>query len=431
MRYLKEVLDNGMTIAIVPLKTAEMSCGFFVNAGLKNETKINNGISHFLEHMTFRGTKTRSAEDIVKELSKLGHEYNAATTARHTYYYFNGDAENMKKTIDLLIDIYVNPALKKRDIDIEKKVILEEMRLINDRPTHKLHKSMTKKFLSGTSLAMEIIGTEDTVNGITKEDFLLYRKQHYTPDNTVFVITGNINPLPVMKILHQYLSELKNPLSVNKYDDSNDKLTIMKNIMQQDKPFLSINKNTTMQQAYVLVCFPITDLLIDFMLEIEMIMYILANGEFDSRLVNALRTKNGITYVVDSSIEKFYDVGMFMLEMAMNPDQLLTGINIIFRELEKMKKEPVTLEERSKAIDALDIDDFPEDAHSTLIYFGIGCLENRDFLPVYNDYHEKLSKITRDKLLKVANMLFQKNRTNLFIYGNVDESIADKIIWMN
>lgn len=430
MKYLKETLKNGMTVIIIPMNdTGEISCGFFVDVGLKNENEKIHGISHYLEHMIFRGTKNRRSEILAKELNALGHLYNAATNARFTYYYFNGDSYNIKKTLDILIDIYANPAFRKKDIEIEKKVIFEEMRLANDKPEFKLYKSMIKKFLRGSILSLEIIGTEESIDNITKEDFVTYRKQHYRPDNTVFVIAGDIAPIPILKLLEKYLSNIPNPVNPPSYSEDELKLIVHNNILQQEKPFISVTKNSTLNQTYVLLCFPLIDLVFDYGLELEMIMHILVS-DFNSRLMKALRIKNGITYGMSMTMEKFYDAGVLMLNMALHPNELINGINIVFRELEKIKKELITPEEKKNAVNALDTDDFPKNPHSVMIYFGEGFLENRNFVPEYIDNRNYLNRITREKLKNICNQIFLKSKTNLFLYGNVDDTIIDKIKWM-
>ena len=194
MKLYKKTLDNGMTIALVPMtNVSTVTAGFFVKAGGRNETEETNGIAHFLEHMMFKGTKTRSSKDVLYQISMLGLSYNAYTTNEETVYFMSGDPADTKKILDLVLDIYINPVLATKDIEVEKKVIIEERRMRYDAPYAKIWRALYKKFFDGTSLERELIGSEDNILSFDRRNFIDFRKTYYQPSNCIFVVAGNFN----------------------------------------------------------------------------------------------------------------------------------------------------------------------------------------------------------------------------------------------
>ena len=140
----------------------------FIKAGTKYETKDNNGIAHFLEHMLFQGTRKRSKEKIANDLDNVGANYNASTSYEFTFYNIQGKINDLNLFIDVVIDIYYNSILKKSDIEREKKVVLEEMRMYNDDPKSVLDEILHEKLYKGTSLEFPIIGTEENIKNLVK-----------------------------------------------------------------------------------------------------------------------------------------------------------------------------------------------------------------------------------------------------------------------
>ncbi len=415
-------------IVLVPLKgTSIVSMGFFVKAGSRNETEDNNGIAHFLEHMMFKGTKSRSAENIFKELDILGAHYNAATTTEHTYYYVNGHMDDTKKLLDIVLDIYINPEFDTKEINKERKVIIEEMRMRADTPMMKLYMAAHSKIFKGTSLERTIIGTEETVMNLKRKDFIDFRTTMYKPNNTVFVIAGNFNPVIIYKMLEKVLQNLKNPQK-NMITYSNEKEIILQNMYRQDDPYVYIKRNTLYKQVYILLCFPIYDIFNRKYKEIDLLSYLLTSGS-SSRLVNALRENNGITYNSNAYPIAYSDVGIYVIQLVMNPVETIKGIKILMRELRKVKEELITKEEMTKITnhtknETIFASTRPNDM---LIYFGLNCLANRNFKPTIKTDFDDYLNIKREDIKDIANKLFVRNKINMYIYGNIDETNFDFI----
>ena len=428
MKYIKEILSNGMITILVPLKhTSIVAMGFFVRAGARNENNNNNGIAHFLEHMMFKGTTNREPVDMFNQLDKMGTVYNAATSLHDTYYYMYGDNENIKKMMDIIFDMYINPKLGTRDINKERKVIIEEMRMIYDMPINKLYSSLHKKIFADTSLSREVIGTYQTIDNIKRKDFLEFKETYYRPDNTVFVIAGNFNPVPISKLINKHLSRI--PIPDNKlktyYDE---KAIIINNIHSQSEPYVSIKKNKFLQQTYVLLSFPFSNDVISDRNTAPFICQLLTSG-FSSRLTKALRVDNGITYNINSDTIMYSDASILVISAVINPVEFITGIKIIFRELKKIKSDLITKAEHSKIAQMMKNDilySFSRPAE-IMTYFGLNFAADRGFKPNVKKEIEQLHPITRKKIRDDSNKIFVRNKINMFIYGNVDDTNFDFI----
>lgn len=422
MKYIKKTLDNGMHVILVPIKrTKIITIGFFIGAGSRNENEDNSGIAHFLEHMMFKGTKNRTAETLFKELDTLGAIYNATTTTHHTYYYIYGNSDDIKHLLDIILDIYINAHFETKEINLERKVIIEEMRMRSDTPLMKLYSIMHKKIFNGTSLARDIIGTTDTVMSFKRSDFIDFRKTCYRPNNTVFVISGNFSPDPIFKIVNRALEPLVNPKNKEPTYFSEKKI-IFKNMDDQKEPYVYVKKNNFMQQVYVILAFPMYNTYKNNNQEIDLITLLLSWG-FSSRLNKSLREKNGISYMSAAYPIVYSDAGIFAIQTIVNPSELMMAVKIILHELKLLKTELISKDEMKKIVNVSKNEVIyslikPMDI---LTYFGINFLFDDKFKPNINTQIEDLKFVKRHHIRDVASQIFVYDKINLFIYGNVSQ----------
>jgi len=413
-------------MAMIPIKESKLiTIGIFVKAGSRNETSVNSGVAHFLEHMMFKGTNNRTSEELFKELDTMGTIYNAATTTQYTYYYVYGNSADTKEILDIILDIYINPKFSTVEMHKEQKVIIEEMRMRSDSPSNKLYTQMHRKIFAGTSLAREVIGTYDTVMNFRKNDLAEFRTELYKPDNTVLVIAGNFSPKPIYDLVKKILGPLKNsPKSPLTYFDEKD--TIITNMKNQLEPYISIKQNNMLQQVYLMMVFPMYDLYSYLYNEIDLLAQLLSGGS-SSRLDHALREKNGITYTSASSPLVYSDCGLFVIKMILNPEKLVDGLTILLKELKKTKTSLMTHEEHTKIINIMKNDLLyslirPMDL---MTYFGINLLYNREFKHDIDSDADNLKNITGEQIKKVAKKIFVRDKINLFLYGNVNTTNYD------
>lgn len=435
MKFTKKILDNGMTIVLVPMKsTRVITAGFFIRTGSRNEDDSTSGIAHFLEHLFFRGTINRPGDEIFKQLDMIGAEYNAVTTMENTYYYMYGNSDDTKKIIDIILDIYINPTLETKAINKERKVIIEEMRMKSDMPYSKLYTALHSKMFESTPIAREIIGTEENILSFKREDFIKFRTEMYTPDNTVFVVTGNFNSDIIYKMIEHALKSIENPVDKQNRDElkhislKKNKEIIHNNMSSQTKPYVYLKKNLHVNQVYLMIAFPLFNLYDKYSKPIDMLSNILTSG-LSSRLYNALRTKKGITYTSSSHPFIYTEGGAFIIKATMHPNEFIIGLKIILAELRKLKKDPIPQDELKKVKNIM--------TNATLFslikpidyltYFGLNFLENRNFKPDIEGGLDRLKKITAINIQEIATEIFVKSKINIFVYGNIMEQNFDFI----
>ncbi len=191
--FKHHTLSNGLTLIAEPNPDAHTAAvGFFVNAGTRDETAEVMGVSHFLEHMMFKGTARRSAEDVNREFDELGANYNAFTSHEQTVYYAHVLPEFLPRAVDLLGDM-LRPALRTADFDMEKNVILEEIGMYDDRPEWRLQDGLLERYFRGHPLGFRVLGTVDTIKGLTAEQMRGYFEHRYSPDNLVVAAAGRLD----------------------------------------------------------------------------------------------------------------------------------------------------------------------------------------------------------------------------------------------
>jgi predicted Zn-dependent peptidase len=201
MKFKKKVLPNGLKMIAVPMAdNPTVTVLVLVETGSKYESKDKNGLSHFLEHMCFKGTATRpNTSDLSKELDGLGCQYNAFTGQEFTGYYAKGKAGDFSKLLDVVSDLYLNPLFKEEEIEKEKGVIVDEINMYDDMPMQKVGETWMKLLYGDTPAGWSIAGPRDVVRGMKREDFVAYRKAHYVASATTVVVSGNIDAVDAFK----------------------------------------------------------------------------------------------------------------------------------------------------------------------------------------------------------------------------------------
>jgi len=201
MKFTKKVLKNGLRIITVPMKdNPTVTVLVLVEAGSKYETKKINGLSHFLEHMCFKGTVKRpKAIDISKELDSLGSQYNAFTAQEYTGYYAKGDAKHFKQIFDVVSDIYLNSTFPEVEMQKEKGVIIEEINMYEDMPQRHVQDLMMELLYGDQPAGWNIAGSKENILKMKRDNFVDYKKAHYLPEATTIVVAGQINEQNVLK----------------------------------------------------------------------------------------------------------------------------------------------------------------------------------------------------------------------------------------
>lgn len=313
-----------------------VSIGIWVGAGSRHEPEKLSGITHFIEHLLFKGTERRSARQIALEVESLGGQLNAFTTKENTCFYAKVLDEHFAVAFDVLCDMIMAPSFKPEHIEMERGVILEEIALYEDTPDELVHDLFVEACWAGHPLGRNIIGEADTIRSITREDILEYYRKAYTPDNMVVAVAGNVAHDTVMELVHKYFSGWRRERAC--LEPVFPPKTV---IARRIKP-----KRT--EQLHICVGTP------GFPVEHadSYILHVISSalgGGASSRLFQDIREERGLAYSVYSYQSSYSDGGLFTVYAGVNPKQAETVVDLIRKHLLRVASEGLTPEELWRA----------------------------------------------------------------------------------
>ncbi len=401
-------LPNGLRVLLIPMpEQVTATALILVETGSKYETKDKNGISHFLEHMCFKGTTNRPSQQVIaEELDSLGAEFNAFTGHEYTGYYAKVASPYLPKVLDLLTDIYSNSLFKQEDIDQEKGAIVGEIDMYEDMPMRKVHDLFMKLVYGDQPAGWEIAGPKKLVTKFTREDFLAYRKAQYVPNATTIVIAGKFDVKKATTCIEKTLGAIKKSPKAGK----------LKVIDVQEKPKVHLEYKESDQTHIVLGVrtFPLTH---PSYYPLAILSGILGGG-MSSRLFQKVRTEMGLGYYVRASNDTWTDHGLFSTSAGVVNERAEEAVTAIINELKRLRDEPVKEEELAKTKDML----------AGRLVLG---LESSDELTEYYGFQEVLRKklATPDEVIakmrgvsakdvqKIAQEIFITQHLNLALIG--------------
>ena len=341
MVYHKKTLQNGLRLVTVPMSSFESATVLvMVGAGSRYETKQNNGISHFLEHMAFKGTEKRpSALDISSLIDGMGGESNAFTGKETTGYYIKSSAGQLEVCLDILSDMLKNSKLAQEEIDREKGVILEEINLYEDMPARKIGDIYERLLYGNTPLGWDIAGEKDVVRSLKREDFVKYMGSLYSASNIVVVVAGGVETKKVEELGEKYFSDMK------RFDTKG----YSKVAEKQDKPELMLKQKDT-EQMHIAIGVRTVSIESPDRFPLAVLSSILGGG-MSSRLFHEVRERRGLAYYVRSSSDHFVDAGSFVTTSGLDPKRAEEGVRVIVDEYRKFAegKAGITPSEFKKA----------------------------------------------------------------------------------
>lgn len=408
MKYKKKTLKNGLRIITVPSKDVMTATVMvMVETGTKYEDKSNNGISHFLEHMCFKGTKKRpNAGDISLELDSLGAASNAFTSYEYTGYYAKAHSKYTHKLVDIISDIYLNSTFDERELEKEKGVIVEEMNMIKDAPASDVGYLLLELMYGDQPVGRTVLGDKNFIKKATREDFVKYHKEHYVASATTIVIAGNFDE---KKIIKEVEKKFENISTSKKH-----KKVKVKDF--QKKPQLLV-KNKKSDQTHLALAFRGVSLKHKDEPVLNVIATLLGQG-MSSRLFVRLRDEMGVCYYVRSGSDTLTDHGIFEVTAGVDNKRLKEVVGVILEELKKLKLELVSEKELKKVMD-FKLGHFVmslESPHSFATSYAIQeTLENKITLP--KDRMREIKAVTVKDIKRVANKIFKNEGLNLAMIG--------------
>lgn len=411
MDYKLHTLPSGLKVLITPMPSLEsVTTTVWVKTGARNEDPKVAGISHFLEHMVFKGSiKRPTARDISSAVDAIGGEFNAGTTKDWTNFYIKASKNKAETAMDVLSDMVLNPLLKDDEIEREKGTIVQEIAMYEDMPMAKIGEVFENLVFSGNQLGEDTAGTPKTVRGIKRDDFVNYRKLHYYPGNMLVTIAGGITESKALELAKKYFSDFPS-------SNSAFKGKVFKSVQKTPQVKL-LNKKS--EQAHFVLGFMGDPRGYKGRFAQGLLSTILGGG-MSSRLFIEVRERRGLAYAVRTGTERYIDTGYISTYVGTDPSKVEEAIKVTLEEYYKIGsgKFPATESELIKAKGyikgqlALSL----EDTGSVNSFFGEPQLFINEALTP-EEIYEKIDKITIKDIQEEAKRLFVPKNLNLAIIG--------------
>ncbi|UZE93440.1 MAG: M16 family metallopeptidase [Candidatus Nealsonbacteria bacterium] len=406
--YKKTIFKNGLRLITIPQKnTQAVTILILVGTGSKYETKELNGISHFLEHMYFKGTKKRpSSIEVSETLDRIGGIYNAFTSEEYTGYFAKVAFTHLEIALDWASDIFLNSTLPEKEIEKEKGVIIEEINMRYDHPMSYIQILWQKLLYGDQPAGWDIAGTKESVNNINRKKLIDYMKRQYVASNTIVCVAGRINASLVVKKIKKYFSKIKKFQSLKKSPV----------IEKQSEPNLLLHTKET-DQAHLYLGTRAYNLFHPQKYSQKLLAVILG-GMMSSRLFVKIREEMGAAYYISTESVSYPDSGYFTTGAGVDNKKIEKVILAILKEYKNISRKKVPQKELKKAKDcikgktALLLESSNVQAS---FYANQELLEKKILTP--EQIFKKIDKVTTTDILKVAKDIFQPQKLNLAIIG--------------
>ena len=413
MKYNTYTLDNGLRIIHLPSDSQVVYCGYQINAGTRNEEPGEEGLAHFCEHVTFKGTERRKAWHILNCLESVGGDLNAYTNKEGTVYYSAILKEHIARAVDLLSDIVFHSVYPQAEIDKEVEVICDEIESYNDSPAELIYDEFENILFKGSPLGHNILGTAEQVRAFKTEDALRFTRKLYRPDNAIFFAYGDIDFKKLVKLIGRALAdddsvEPENYPSVGpKNYPSVGKEIAGKTIVMQ--------KNT--HQAHVMIGTRAYDVNDDRRMPLYLLNNMLGGPGMNAKLNLALREHNGLVYTVESTMVAYGDTGTWSIYFGCDEHDVKRCLRLVRKELDKFMQKPLSdaqLKAAKKQIKGQigvacdNRENFALDFGKSFLHYG--WEKNVDRL------YEQVDEITAAQIQAVAQELFDKDSLTTLIF---------------
>ena len=381
--------------------------------GSRYEKQEENGISHFIEHMTFKGTKSRPTNlEIARDLNSLGAEFNAYTSKDHTGWWIKVEAGKLEKALEVLQDILFHPLFNPKEVEKEKGVILEEIKMYEDNPLLYIDHFFENTLYGEHPLGRMVIGTEKNIRKINRKELLLFRKKFYIPSRLLLVFAGQVKKEEIFSLAKKYFSQFRSSFS--------DKINFRKFIPKKIKPKINI-LTREIKQVHFALGFPSYAYFHPKLEALELLSIILG-GNMSSRLFSEIRVKRGLAYYIKSDLNCYQDTGNFAIFAGVDKETLREALRVISQELEKIKKFGPKDEEIKRAKDYyqgifyLNL----EDSESLADWYGKIRLLTRKILTP-EEKIAKIKKVSCQDIISVSREILQRKKINLALIGPLEK----------
>lgn len=409
--YKRTKLNNGLRIITNRLPQAQsVSLGIWINTGGRYETDSEKGISHYLEHLLFKGSKKYSCRAIKESIEGVGGSLNAFTSEELTCYLVKIPSRYLSVAFDILSDMVTSPSLNQAEIDKERTVILEELKMYRDLPQSYVYELLDELLWPGQPLGTPIIGTVESINRINRDTLKDYQAKHYTPSNIVISAAGFIDHDLLAKKVSVKFAALTAKL--NKFNPVKE---------NQDKSQLKIFHKET-EQTHMALGFHALKR-DDPLRHAQAILHIILGANMSSRLFNEVREKRGLAYEIGTGLKRYHDTGAFLVHAGIDNRKVEDCLSVIFQELSKVRKTLVRKDEfkRAKEFCLGQLSLALEDTMEYMLWMGesVACLDKAYTL---EQVIKEVNKVSMQDVRKVACSIFEDQKINLALIGPLEKS---------
>ena len=412
--YNKTVLDNGMRVVTEQISHLHsVSMGIWLNVGSRDEEENESGLTHFIEHMLFKGTQKRSALEIAKQLDAVGGMSNAFTSKENTCFHAKVLDTHLPLVVEILSDIFLQSVFDQVEVEREREVILQEINMVEDTPDEYVHILFNKNFWDGNPLGRPIFGNVQTVKSFTREMILEYLNRGYHPDRIVLTAAGNVN--------HQEFLELVGPAFSNierhghNFDRTPPRANSRVDLYPRDIEQIHLclgTRGTSLHEKERYCC---------------SILNVILGGSMSSRLFQEVRERRGLAYSIYSFLSSQTDTGMMGIYGAVRPDNIKETLELIRQELIRFKREPISDTELRAAKEHI----------KGGIYLAAENTDNRmsrlaknemifNRFVTYEEIEADLERVTVEDIQALAQQIFQPEVMSLVLLGQVNGLDVDQ-----
>lgn len=415
--YRLERLPNGLTVVVTEMPARDsIAVGIWVKVGARYEAKELSGIAHFTEHLLFKGTKTRSARKIKESIEGLGGVFNAFTGEESTCYFVKILRQHFSLALDVLADMVKHSLFRPRDIERERTVILEEIKMYQDQPSQMVHERMNQLLWPDQSLGRFIAGTQESVSNIKRSDFLDFMKKNYHPRNILVSVCGDVSADQILGEVTQHF-----PHATNGRVSQFAKATV-----QQRNPRFDFFEKET-EQTHVVIGFHGPPRMDPDKYKFG-ILNVLLGGNMSSRLFEEVREKRGLSYEIKSSVFFFQDTGALTISEGVETKKLSLSIHVILGEIRKLRKKLVGGDELRRAKDYYlgQLYLTLEDTLDHMIWLGEKVLY-LGRVPTRDEIQDAVERVTADDLRDIVCRYLRTAHMNLAVIGPTSKKVESRI----
>ncbi|MDD5084526.1 MAG: pitrilysin family protein [Candidatus Omnitrophica bacterium] len=409
---------NGMKLvtAGMPFRDS-VAVGIWVKVGGRYEKERISGISHFVEHLLFKGTRKRSARDLKEAVEGLGGVFNAFTSEEATCYFIKIVRKHLALALDILSDMVHEPLFRKEDIERERSVIIEELRMYRDLPSHYVHELVNELLWPDQPLGRALVGSEETVGSISRSDIVKFKDAFYHPSNLLAVICGEIDHDEAFRQTARFFPETTKR-KPSQFERSR---------VRQTKPQFDIRDKDT-EQTHFVIGFHGLSRCDEHRFQLGLLNIILG-ANMSSRLYEEVREKHGLAYEIRSHAGYHQDTGYFTISAGVEPRKTPFAMRLILKELVKIKSALVTKDELQRAKDYF-IGQFYlmlEDTLDNMLWVG----ERAMYLgkvPTHEEIRREIERVTLEDIQQMAEAVLRSNHMNMALIGPVKDKLKTEIV---